>query len=329
MITSHNCLLDISTDAHLGYRPFSGVPVSQNAFDPYSGQFGVDEPSLSYQEENHSRLIWNLDAQSSSSTDRWTATLLNRDPYSNHGSIPVSQSGDDYNVYPNLGICCMANNLAPSLDNSVADINFFPQFVGTTSGTSLGSHPRPVIAEEILSPNTLNTIGPDLLAVDHKFLTKTQAGSPDETFNSEMSPSNPDEHGPVQSAHLNTCIECQESFKNRNLLILHSMDESHAPFMCLSCANVGKALPDTMCSTGMLGLIKQSYRNTRAPIVNQVRDGRASKERTISLSIFEDIIISTTKNLIRIGSPLLYARIQTVYNTESPTFWICHLQLGI
>lgn len=205
----------------------------------------MDETTLSYQEENHSRLIWNVNAQSSSSTDRWTAPLLNSDPYSNHASIPVCQSGDDSNVYPNLGICRMADNhdfsgsyLAPSLDNSVADINSIPQFVGyeaysgTTSDTSLGSHPRPVIAKEMMSPNTLSIMGPDLLPVDNNYLTQTQTGSPDETFNSEIFPSNPDKHGHVQSAHPNTCMECQESFRNTSDLISHGLNEEHAPFMC-------------------------------------------------------------------------------------------------
>lgn len=205
----------------------------------------MDETSLSYQEENHSRLIWNVNAQSSSSTDRWTAPLLNRDPYSNYASIPVCQSGDDSNVYPNLGICRMADNhdfsgscLAPFLDNSVADINFIPQFVGyeassgTTSDTWLGSHPTLVISEEMLSPNTLSTMGPDLLPVANNYLTQIQAGSPDETFNSEMSPSNPDEHGLVQSARPNTCMECQESCISVEHLIKHGWIEAHAPFMC-------------------------------------------------------------------------------------------------
>lgn len=142
-------------------------------------------------------------------------------------------------------IGCMADNhdfsgsyLAPSLDNSVADINFIPQFVGyeassaIKSDTSLGSHPRPVIAEGMLSRNMLSTTGPDLLPVDHKYLTQTQAGSPDETFNSEMSHSNPDEHGRVQSADPNTCMECQETFENPTHLIFHSLAESHSPFMC-------------------------------------------------------------------------------------------------
>lgn len=214
----------------------------------------MDETSLSYQEENNSRLIWNANAQSSSSTDRWTAPLLNRDPYpyhvpkslgelgtwcgySNHCSIPGYQSGDDSNVNLNL-IGCMADNhdfsgsyLAPSLDNSA-------QFVGydsssaSKSDTSLDFHPRPVIAEGMLSPKMLSTMGPDLLSVDHNYLTQTQAGSPDETFNSEMSPSNPDEHGRVQSAHPNTCMECQETFENSYALFFHGKKESHSPFMC-------------------------------------------------------------------------------------------------
>lgn len=62
----------------------------------------------------------------------------------------------------------------------------------------------------------------------------------------------------------------------------------------LSCANVGKALQGPMCSSGMLRLINQSYRNSRAPIANHVPEGRVSKERTMSLSIIEGITISVS-----------------------------------
>lgn len=246
MFTSRNCLIDISTNANLGGRPFSDLSVSQPAFNAYPWQ--VVESSPSYQEANYSRPTWDVNAHSSSSTDnlsRWTAPLLNGDPNSNPASIPGCQSRDDSNGNLGLGFGPMADNhdfagsyLVPSLDYSVADLNFIPQSVGfeassgTSFDTSLGYHHSPAITEGILLPNTLSTMGPDLLPGDNNYLPQTQAGSPDETFNSETSPSNPDEHGRVQSAHPNTCMECQESFKNCAHLIRHGVNESHAPFMC-------------------------------------------------------------------------------------------------
>lgn len=208
----------------------------------------MDESSLSYQEANHSRPIWDVNAHSSSSTDnvsRWTAPILNGDPNSIHASVPGCQSRDDSNVNFNLGFGPMADNhyfaepyLAPPLDYSIPDLNLIPHSAGfeassgTTFDISPGYHHSPAITEGMLSPNTLSTMGPDLLPGDNNYLPQTQAGSPDETFNSEMSASNPDEHGRVESAHPNTCMECQESFKNRDSLIRHGEDESHAPFMC-------------------------------------------------------------------------------------------------
>lgn len=229
LFTSRNCLIDISTNAHLDCRPFPGLSVSQAAFD-----------APSYQEANHSRPIWDVNAHSSSLTDtvsRWTAPLLDGDYNSNHAPIPGCQSMNDSNVNLDFAFGPMSS-LAPPLDYSVANSNFIAQSTGieassgTTFDTSLGYHPRPAIAEEMLSPNTLSTIGPDLLPGDNNYLPQTQAGSPDETFNSEMPPPNPDEHGWVESAHPNTCLECLESFEDFGLLFSHSITESHALFMC-------------------------------------------------------------------------------------------------
>lgn len=134
--------------------------------------------------------------------------------------------------------------LAPSLDYSLAGSNLIAQSTGfeassgTTFDTSLGYNPRPAIADEVLSPNTLSTIGLDLLPENNNHLPQTQARSPDETFNSETSPSNSYEHGHVQpelGAYLgpqHICIECHERFWKLYHLICHCYDESHSSFMC-------------------------------------------------------------------------------------------------
>lgn len=242
LFTSRNCLTDISTNAHLGCRPFSGPPASQPAFDASPWPVEADECTHPYQEANHSRPLWNVNPHSSSSTDTvspWTDPLLSGDPSSNHAPIPGFQSMNYSNVNLNFAFGDLAGSyLTPPWHYSVAGSNFPAQSTGfeapsgTTFDTSAGYHSRPANAEEILSPITLGTIGPDQLPGDNIYLPQTQAVRPDETFNSEMSPSNPDEHGSVQSAQPNTCKECEESFETPGLLSDHVWRELHAPFMC-------------------------------------------------------------------------------------------------
>lgn len=248
MFTRRNCCIGISTNAYPGNRPFSGLSVSQTAFDADPWPVEVDEPSYSYQTANQSRPTWDVNAHSSLSTDPvslWTAPLLNGDPNSNHAPITGCQSMNDFNVNLDFTFGPMADipdfagpYLAPSLDYSLANSNFitrsagFEASSGTTFDTSLGYNPIPAIADEVLSPNTLSTMGPDLLPEDNNYLPQTQARSPDDTFNSEISPSIPNEHERVQSAHPNTCMECLESFKDPIVLFVHYKRESHTPFMC-------------------------------------------------------------------------------------------------
>lgn len=238
LFTVRNCSIGISTNAHPGSR-FSGLSVSQTTFDADSWPVEADESSPFYQAANLSRPIWDVNAHSSSSVDPvslLTAPLMNGNLDFNHAPVPGCQSMNDPNLNHDFASSPMADNyefarsyLAPPLDYSLADSNFIAQSTGFDTS---GYNARPAIADEVLSPNTLSTMGPGLLPENNNHLPQTQAGSPDETFDSEMSPSNPNEHGRVQFAHPNTCMECLESFEKPYLLYDHCRDESHAIFMC-------------------------------------------------------------------------------------------------
>lgn len=191
--------------------------------------------------------VWDVHGQSSSSADPvnfWTSSLMNGDPDPNHAPVPGYQSMNVHNVN-NFGFGPAADihiaaepSLAPYSDYYGADSNLnalstrFEAPSGTMIDTSLGYNPTPTITDEFLSQDTLNIMEPGVLPENNDYFPQTQSISPDEAINSEMSPTNQDEHERAESAHPNTCMECSESFMDLRDLNNHGARESHTAFMC-------------------------------------------------------------------------------------------------
>lgn len=260
-----NYFTGIPTNAHPGCSRFSGLSVSQPTFGTDNRPVEVDERSQYYPAANlvsvDRRPVWDVNGQSSSWADPvwdvngqsfspadpvnlWTSSLMNGDRDPNHAPIPGCQSMNVHNVNnfafgPAADVHIAAEpSLAPYSDYYGADSNLnalstrFEAPSGTMIDTSLGYNPTPTITDEFLSQNTLNIMEPEVLPENNDYFPQTQSTSPDEAINSEMSPTNQDEHERVKSAYRNTCMECSEPFKSLNLLNDHGARESHTVFMC-------------------------------------------------------------------------------------------------
>lgn len=264
LFTRLNRFIGIPTNAHPGCSRFSGLCVSQTTFGTDNWPVGVDERSQYYPAANlvsvDSRPVWDVNGQSSSWADPvwdvngqssssadpvnlWTSSPMNGDRDPNHAPIPACQSMNVHNVNnfafgPEADIHIAAElSLAPFSDYYGADSNLNAlstrfEASGTMIDTSLGYNPTPTITDELLSQNTLTIMEPEVLPESNDYFPQTQATSPDETINSEMSPTNQDEHERVESAHPNTCMECSDSFMDLRDLNNHGAWESHKAFMC-------------------------------------------------------------------------------------------------
>lgn len=95
LFTSHNCSTDIFTNAHFGYRHFSGLLVFQTAFVANFQSVEIDKFSNYYQIANYSHFVWHVNVYSfllTNITSFWTIFLLNRKFNSKQAFIPCFQS---------------------------------------------------------------------------------------------------------------------------------------------------------------------------------------------------------------------------------------------